>query len=168
MSSRQEGKFRQCAAIVLNTPALARHPLAVRRSGGRWQNRSACGGAMCEGTNLRRASTCQNGACMPGDLRVCGYKGCDRNACHESCPDGAVDSGSACVDCGGNKQPCCARNRCLNSNFACVPADQTSQFPMQCQRCGGDGEVCCKGRNPLCNAGYECSTPDGGGLCELI
>jgi hypothetical protein len=67
------------------------------------KNGGECGAkATCEGTGIRRASTCQGGSCQPGSFQACtapanGRATCSGSTCGFECNDGYMKSGSSCV-----------------------------------------------------------------------
>jgi hypothetical protein len=66
-------------------------------------------GERCEGTGLRKASSCQNGACQTGNLSACQAPAnadptCGGNACGFACKSGFTKDGSGCkVSCNSNQ-----------------------------------------------------------------
>jgi hypothetical protein len=97
-----------------------------------------CGDPSCSNrSDSHEAGVCQNGGCQPG--KKCDYHGCGSDSrCATTCPSGFMDTGTACIQCGGENQPCCINDSCPNApSLICSFGT--------CEHCGREFEHCCAG-----------------------
>ena len=119
-----------------------------------------CANWVSDGTTITRSSSADYPVCIRlGDIVYpCNPDGSCDLAGFTCNYDLGNDLPAACVECGGNTQPCCDGYTCNNVGQICDLYSRTAGAAPTCKDCGNAGALCCLTMDPAnyCGAGLTC------------